>query len=555
MAIDLYNYKPNTNIPVIDYNMNDVIFIHFIRNIITESDEQNILNIYIEYINTYKDYLSKYKIEVNNFVYLNLLKKNIYRYLQYEQILYNNTELLKINIDIIVKTISLIIEKIIFEKYYDKNKYKKYINIIYWENRILKALKYNIYKTTYIVHEPIYNYTVNIIYNNTFRYYLNNCKLNNFFNNVFNTTNNQAGNINNINNEIISYKKNKYKIIETIDKGSYGFIYKIKKIYDYDKPIISNINYKWCETNINNINNIYALKIFKIKDNIISPMIINEICLNEIFKHKNISKIYDICEINNQPAIIFPYYGISIYELTKKFYFNINNIKPILKQLLEGVNYLHKYGIIHRDLSSKNILINNIDTNIGDVTDINNTNINNTNINNTNINNININNNEINNDNMEIINNTEIINNKVTIIDFGLSKIANANKIYDYNIYTMPYRAPEIILNNEYSNKIDIWAVGCILGEMLLNNLLLFMLDENDQENINIIFKFIGTPISFINNNNKIINIKNYTSSINHFIECYEDPHLTDLFIKLLEFDPKKRIDAETALKHPYFNN
>ena len=79
------------------------------------------------------------------------------------------------------------------------------------------------------------------------------------------------------------------------------------------------------------------------------------------------------------------------------------------------------------------------------------------------------------------------------------------------------------------------------------------MLEENDEENINTIFKFIGTPVNIINNNTKIINIKNHPASIQYFIECYGDQNLSDLFIKLLEFDPKKRIDAETALNHPYF--
>ncbi len=273
-----------------------------------------------------------------------------------------------------------------------------------------------------------------------------------------------------------------------MDQGSYGVIYKLHGAHAYDS---------------NNTNNQYILKKFKLKNNIIPYAIINEISFNELFKHTNISKIHDLCEIDNQINIIFPYYGLSIFELNKNFYFNINNIKIFLKQILEGVNYLHKNGIVHRDLSSKNILIDS--------------------------------------------------NNKLTIIDFGFSKINNINKIYNHNIYTIPYRAPEIILNNEYDYKIDIWAVGCILGEMLLNNLLLYMLEENDEEIINTIFKFIGTPTNIINNNNKIINIKNYPVSIQYFIDCFGDRNLSDLFIKLLEFDPKKRIDAETALNHPYF--
>ena len=211
-----------------------------------------------------------------------------------------------------------------------------------------------------------------------------------------------------------------------------------------------------------------------------------------------------MCYINDQTCIIMPYYGNTIYSLQDKFYFNKLNIKKILKQILEATKYLHDNNIIHRDLSSNNILID--------------------------------------------------CNEKITIIDFGLSKIQDINSIYNFNVYTLPYRAPEIILENKYDNKIDIWAIGCILGEMLLNNILFEIYTEDDEKNINTIFKFIGTPKHLFKNNKNIINIKNYTPSIEYFINQFDDVNLSDLFIKLLKFNPEERISAEKALLHPYFD-
>jgi serine/threonine protein kinase len=36
------------------------------------------------------------------------------------------------------------------------------------------------------------------------------------------------------------------------------------------------------------------------------------------------------------------------------------------------------------------------------------------------------------------------------------------------NVTTRPYRAPEVALMTGYSFKIDIWALGCILAELIL---------------------------------------------------------------------------------------
>lgn len=57
------------------------------------------------------------------------------------------------------------------------------------------------------------------------------------------------------------------------------------------------------------------------------------------------------------------------------------------------------------------------------------------------------------------------------ICDFGNSKRSKSTKSqtdYDYD-GTINYRAPELLLNNpNFSNKIDIWALGCVVAQMAL---------------------------------------------------------------------------------------
>lgn len=59
------------------------------------------------------------------------------------------------------------------------------------------------------------------------------------------------------------------------------------------------------------------------------------------------------------------------------------------------------------------------------------------------------------------------VTNELRICDFGFARILN-NKgggLTDY-VATRWYRAPELLLSNYYGKEVDIWAIGCIMGEL-----------------------------------------------------------------------------------------
>lgn len=53
------------------------------------------------------------------------------------------------------------------------------------------------------------------------------------------------------------------------------------------------------------------------------------------------------------------------------------------------------------------------------------------------------------------------------ILDFGLARTAGAAFMMTPYVVTRYYRAPEVILGMGYSENVDVWSVGCILGEMI----------------------------------------------------------------------------------------
>ena len=101
--------------------------------------------------------------------------------------------------------------------------------------------------------------------------------------------------------------------------------------------------------------------------------------------------------------------------LKKHLQFEENTIWSILIQILEGLNYLHKSSVIHRDLKSANIFLTKKGI--------------------------------------------------VKIGDLNVSIIAK-KQLAVTQTGTPYYAAPEIWDNETYNNKCDIWSVGCIIYEM-----------------------------------------------------------------------------------------
>ncbi|CAD7000551.1 unnamed protein product [Ceratitis capitata] len=94
----------------------------------------------------------------------------------------------------------------------------------------------------------------------------------------------------------------------------------------------------------------------------------------------------------------------------------------LLYQMLCGIKHLHLAGIIHRDLKPSNIVVK------ADCT--------------------------------------------LKILDFGLARTAGTTFMMTPYVVTRYYRAPEVILGMGYTENVDIWSVGCIMGEMIRGGVL-----------------------------------------------------------------------------------
>lgn len=80
------------------------------------------------------------------------------------------------------------------------------------------------------------------------------------------------------------------------------------------------------------------------------------------------------------------------------------------------------------------------------------------------------------------------------LADFGLAKsFGSPNRIYTHQVVTRWYRAPELLFGaRKYGVGVDLWAIGCILAELLLRKALLP--GETDLDQLSKIFQVMGTP-------------------------------------------------------------
>lgn len=156
------------------------------------------------------------------------------------------------------------------------------------------------------------------------------------------------------------------------------------------------------------------------------------------------------------------------------------------------------------------------------------------------------------------------------ILDFGLARTAETgNFAMTPYVVTRYYRAPEVILGMKYTDNVDIWSVGCIMGEMIRGAVLFPGTDHIDQWNK--IIEQLGTPASdFITRLQ--LNVRSYVESRPRYSgysfeklfpdilfpdDSSEHPVLKssearDLLSKMLVIDPERRISVNDALMHSY---
>ncbi|XP_017783565.1 PREDICTED: cyclin-dependent kinase 10 isoform X2 [Nicrophorus vespilloides] len=189
--------------------------------------------------------------------------------------------------------------------------------------------------------------------------------------------------------------------------------------------------------------------------------------------------------------------------------FTESQVKCIMLQVLRGLRYLHHNFIVHRDLKVSNLLMTDKGC--------------------------------------------------VKIADFGLARWFGVPlRPMTPHVVTLWYRAPELLLQAPtQTTSVDMWAAGCILGELLGHKPLLPGRTEIQQ--LELIVDLLGTPSDTIwPGFSNLPALQNYTLKQQPYNNLKQKfPWLSGAGLRLLNFlfmyDPRKRATAEECLQSSYF--
>ncbi|GAB1298512.1 Cyclin-dependent kinase 7 [Apodemus speciosus] len=293
----------------------------------------------------------------------------------------------------------------------------------------------------------------------------------------------------------VKSRAKRYEKLDFLGEGQFATVYKAR-----DK----------------NTNQIVAIKKIKLghrseaKDGI-NRTALREIKLLQELSHPNIIGLLDAFGHKSNISLVFDFMETDLEVIIKdnSLVLTPSHIKAYMLMTLQGLEYLHQHWILHRDLKPNNLLLDE--------------------------------------------------NGVLKLADFGLAKsFGSPNRAYTHQVVTRWYRAPELLFGARmYGVGVDMWAVGCILAELLLR--VPFLPGDSDLDQLTRIFETLGTPTEEqwpdMCSLPDYVTFKSFPGvPLQHiFIAAGDD--LLDLIQGLFLFNPCTRTTAAQALKTKYFSN
>lgn len=293
---------------------------------------------------------------------------------------------------------------------------------------------------------------------------------------------------------------NKYEVQGVVGEGAYSVVLKCRN---------------------KDTGEVVAIKKFKESedDEIVRKTTLREVKILRMLKHENIVTLREAFRRKGRLYLVFEYVERTLLEVLEA---NPNGVDPSLVQkfvyqLVKAIQWCHCNDVVHRDIKPENLLIGSDDS--------------------------------------------------LKLCDFGFARTLpqRGGALTDY-VATRWYRAPELLLAWEqnghsftnYGQAVDMWAIGCIMGE-LIDGQPLFP-GESEIDQLYLIQRVLGPltaeQLELFLRNPRFLGLKFPDMSRPETLEKRYLGKVTKKLIQfmksLLKMEPTERANSTECLDHPY---
>ncbi|KAM4808945.1 cyclin-dependent kinase-like 2 [Rhinophrynus dorsalis] len=156
-------------------------------------------------------------------------------------------------------------------------------------------------------------------------------------------------------------------------------------------------------------------------EKMVKKIAMREIKLLKQLRHENLVNLLEVCKKKKRWYLVFEFVDRTVLDDLEQFPngLDFSRVRKYLFQIIRGIGFCHNHNIIHRDIKPENILVSHSGI--------------------------------------------------VKVCDFGFARtLAAPGEVYTDYVATRWYRAPELLVGDiNYGKAVDVWAIGCLVTEML----------------------------------------------------------------------------------------
>uniref|UniRef100_A0A1B6LNZ8 cyclin-dependent kinase n=1 Tax=Graphocephala atropunctata TaxID=36148 RepID=A0A1B6LNZ8_9HEMI len=262
-----------------------------------------------------------------------------------------------------------------------------------------------------------------------------------------------------------------------------------------------------------------AIKEFVVTENdhYVRKLALREIRMLRKLRHDNLVNMIEVFRHKRKFHLVFEHMSHTVLDELQENPKGLGGelARQYVFQIVRGIEFCHRNGIVHRNISPENILVSS-----GGV---------------------------------------------VKLCDFRMARMVSVGvESCTGHVGTRWYRAPELLVaDSKYGRPVDVWAVGCLISE-IITGVPLFP-GESEVDQLYHIVSLLGTLCSrhvyliAINPQLKDMTSLTLQNNVPDPFQCLKVrfpswPHLTlDIVSLCLLLDPEQRASTSQLLHHPYF--